>query len=140
MINQFPDAIMERFRIVVSNDLTALIRLRIQSTGTNADGGSFKEYAEITKQIRQSRGMQTNFKDFTFTGEMWRKFGEKSFSKGSQKLSVTIGGKSQSAEKKINDNTEREGISIIAPSDDELKKTEEILIDEIDKYISSIGV
>jgi len=136
-IDELPTAIAEKFRIVAGNDLKEMIKLRVQ-TGEDSEGGGFKPYAPLTVEIRQNKGMQTSFKDFTFTGEMWRKFGEKSFTATKNNASITLGGTNADAEMKINDNTEREGKNIIEPSDEEIKYVEDFLIEEIDNYLSSL--
>jgi hypothetical protein len=134
LINDLPTYVEERLKIIAGKDLTALIRLRVQK-GERADGGSFKPYAELTKKIRASKGKQTNFKDFTFTGEMWRNFGEKGTSKSGNEVKITIGGKTSDSEYKISENTEREEFSIIKPSESELALVENILKENIEDFI-----
>ena len=137
MIRGFPDAIADKFRVLAGLDLKVLIQMRVQK-GVNAEGGGFKEYAEKTKQIRAENKMQTAFKDFTFTGEMWRGFGVKSFSKSTSKLSVTLGGKTPKSAEKLQKNTAREERNIIEPSKEELRIIEENLITQIENYINNI--
>jgi hypothetical protein len=136
-IDNLPDEISRKFVTYTGNDLPEMIKLRVQS-GENANGGGFKPYAAKTVAIRKAKGMQTGHKDFTFTGEMWRKFGKKSFSTTGTKMATTIGGKNSDAEMKINDNSERENINIIAPSDEELQFIENELAKDIEEYIKRI--
>lgn len=136
-IQSFDDAIMQRFRSIISMDLTAIIEQRVL-TGKNKDGGGWKPYAEKTKDIRRKAGKETEFKNFEFTGEMWRKFGEKSSSKTEKTLSVTIGGTNADSQMKIDDNSEREGMVIIEPSQSEIDTVEGLFVESIDDYLTNV--
>lgn len=58
--------------LVIAGDLLALIQLRIQSEGRNAQGARFSPYSPGYAKQRRAKGAQTNYVDFTVTGEMWR--------------------------------------------------------------------
>ena len=70
------------------------------------------------KELRQIEDLQVTHKDFKFTGMMWNQFGVKRFTKNS----FTIGGTTDTSQKKIDGNSQREGRSIIKPSQKELEK------------------
>lgn len=74
------------------------------------------------KEIRNIEGRETAFKDFERRGEMWRRFGIISKEKSKTHVKITFGGRSESSAKKMADNSEREGISIIDISSKEEKK------------------
>lgn len=55
----------------ISLDLSALIKLRIQTKGENAQGNPFEPYTPYSKRLRKAAGYQIGFVDFTQTGQMW---------------------------------------------------------------------
>lgn len=71
------------------------------------------------KQFRELNNLETDKKNFEFTGEMWRKFGVISSTVGGMRFRITLGGKTEAAAKKIEENSEREGVSIIEASAEE---------------------
>lgn len=111
---------------IISLDAAAEIQERVQQTGKDFRGNPFSDYSEAYKKFRQKKGKESAFKNFTFTTEMWNKFGivKQSFSK--KGVVVKLGGKNRDSQIKINVNSKREGISII-----EISKKEE---DKITKF------
>lgn len=71
------------------------------------------------KDFRDINNLKSDKKNFEFTGEMWRKFGVIRVSVSSESFSVKIGGTTTTAQEKIDDNSEREKISIIEANDEE---------------------
>jgi ABC-type uncharacterized transport system ATPase subunit len=71
VINDLKGGAHADLMVTIANDAIAMIKQRVQETGVNARGGKYKEYTERTKEIRKSKGRQTGFVDFTFTGRMW---------------------------------------------------------------------
>lgn len=65
------------------------------------------------REIRQIEGRQTGHKDFERTGEMWRGFGITRKVRTKANIKISIGGRNEDSAKKIAENSEREGISII---------------------------
>jgi len=59
----------EALRIAL--DATALLKLRIQTSGQNADGGSFPPYVPSYARRRRKNGLQTGYVDFTDRGRLW---------------------------------------------------------------------
>jgi hypothetical protein len=55
----------------ISLDLSALIKLRIQTSGKNFEGNPFPPYTPFSKRLRREAGYQVGFVDFTQTGQMW---------------------------------------------------------------------
>ena len=131
---------------VAASDLAALVADRVINNGENFRGGSFKPYStnqmaafrfwgksrnqSAEKEVRKrskARGTlsYTEFrelnklntvKNFEFTGEMWKKFGVISFSFSGDLIKIKIGGQTPIAQTKIDENSKREGISIIEAS------------------------
>lgn len=58
-------------------DMQALVQLRIQTTGENAQGRAFTPYSPGYAKNRRDNGYQAGYVDFTRTGEMWRSVGPK---------------------------------------------------------------
>lgn len=58
----------EALRIAL--DATALLKLRIQTTGTNADGQAFAPYVPAYARTRRNKGLQTGYVDFTDRGRL----------------------------------------------------------------------
>ena len=58
--------------LLVAKESLALIRLRVQSSGIDADGQSFGFYSAQYEKERERRNLRTDFIDLTATGGMWR--------------------------------------------------------------------
>jgi hypothetical protein len=54
----------------IALDHTALIKLRLQQTGKDAQGASFEPYTIGYKKEREKAGFQTSYVDFTRTGQL----------------------------------------------------------------------
>lgn len=74
-------------------------------------------------KFRKLNNLRTDKKIFEFTGEMWSRFGVVKATSGGGKVSIKIGGRSSASQLKIDENSDREGISIIENS-----RSEEIII------------
>ena len=91
-------------------------------------------------QIRRLSGFGNRNKSFEFTGQMWRGFGVKRVRKTSKEIIITLGGKNLEAQKKIDANSQREGISIINISDKELKELAVMVDKELQRYVNKVGL
>ena len=68
-------------------------------------------------EFRELNNLPVNKKTFDFTTEMWRKFGFINADvRADGAFKISLGGQNTSAQKKIDENTAREGISIIEAS------------------------
>jgi len=92
------------------------------------------------KEVRRLEGLQTGHKDFIFTWRMWPGFGVKRFRKSKDSITVTLGGKNEDAQNKIDRNSEREGVNIINISDNELDSLAKMVDKEIQRYINKVGL
>ena len=92
------------------------------------------------KQLRRLEGLQTAHKDFSFSQVMWNSYGVKRTVNTNNEVVVTIGGKTQDSQDRINWNSKREGVEIINISDQELKKLAKNLDKQIQKYINKVGL
>ena len=71
-------------------------------------------------EFRRLNGRPDKFKNFSFTNAMWRDFGVISINLDGTSIEVRIGGKTEQSRRKINENSEREGVNIVEPSADEI--------------------
>ena len=76
-------------------DLTALIKLRIQTRGENAGGASFLPYTPFTKADRAAKGYQIGYVDFTQTGRLWASIAPRIESSDVFSATVVIEGRDQ---------------------------------------------
>lgn len=66
--------------------------------------------------FRQLNNLNTNVKNFEFTGSMWRKFGVVKKTEAFNVFVISMGGTTGDSQDKIDSNSNREGISIIEAS------------------------
>jgi hypothetical protein len=76
------------------------------------------------KGFRELNNLQTDFKRFEFTGEMWKKFGVKRATLTSVNFHIVIGGTTTEAQDKIDSNSDYENQSIIDASTGEVLTVE----------------
>lgn len=87
------------------------------------------DYAEF----RRINNLKTDTKNFEFSGEMWRKFGVIKEQISGDKFTVILGGKTKIAQEKIDDNSDREGVSIIEASEGEIRVIEKTIQDWLNR-------
>lgn len=71
-------------------------------------------------EFRGLNNLLTTNKNFEFFGEMWKKFGVVSYTNNGGNFRVTLGGQTTTAQKKIDENSNREGVSVIEASQREI--------------------
>ncbi len=149
-VNEFLPAVDDLFKRVataipditqtIAKDAIALIKNRVQETGTNSEGSTFpaysKEYAK-TKAKKNGEG-SVLFRNFTLTGDMLRQLNIVSTKRDQDKYVVTVGGKSDFAQDKIDWNSEQVG-DILETSEEEEKIFAQTMDDEIQKIIDQTG-
>ena len=79
-------------------------------------------------EFRRVNGLEVSFKNFEFTGALWRGFGVKSVESSPEGVAVTIGGMNTDAAQKIQWLSEQEGQSIIQPSPAEIDLVKGFLV------------
>lgn len=89
-------------------------------------------------EFRGLNNLNTNVKNFEFTGEMWRKFGIVRVNVTGERFKISIGGTTSVAQKKIDENSSREGVSIIEASEAEKTLVETTTKDWIDRQAERI--
>lgn len=90
------------------------------------------------KEFRELNNLNTGKKNFEFTGQMWREFGIVRVKKAPLSFSITIAGTTTNAQTKIDDNSQREGVSIIEASEAEKSLVERTAQDWIDDQAKRI--
>lgn len=143
------DATREAESIQIASELRALVRNRVQNDRTDANGNSYGGYSEAVvpqhyyygrslsegaedkvkegewllsyEDFREANNLQTEAKDFTFSGDMWRNTGVIDVRNTNASTAVTYGGQTTRSAELISYHSEREGLSIIAASEQEVQ-------------------
>lgn len=90
------------------------------------------------RQFRQFNGLNTDKKNFEFTGEMWQGFGVKSARQTRPGIfEVTIGGKNSRTDSLLGYHEAREGVDITEPSQQELNQIQAAIQARIAKLIDN---
>lgn len=117
----------------IAFDLTALIKLRIQTTGQNAQGSSFEGYVPAYARDRRSNGYQVGYVDFTKTGRLMANIRPRIASSNAFSATVVIEGEDQRSKDIINGAARKRG-NILQASPDEIKLAKEANLSRIEKY------
>ena len=73
-------------------------------------------------ELRRLEGFSNRYKNFWFTTEMWRMFGLKQASKSNQGFKLIFAGKTSEAQKKMDENSAREGKNILDMTSGEVQE------------------
>ena len=84
--------------------------------------------------FRQLNGLNVTFKNFEFTGSMWRNFRVLKVQRTGYKFTAVLGGAVPLEQNKINWLSAQEGRSIIEPSEAELK----VVTDNLNKWLNGL--
>lgn len=98
--------------------------------------GGYKQYRDIDR----GKAYSSPYKSFELTTQMWRHFGVIRHRGSKNLIVITIGGKNREAQKKININSEREGIPIIGMSDKEILNLERYVERAFEKMIKQYRI
>lgn len=122
----------------IALDAKALIRNRIQEKGLNAEEQALDGYTPAYKKKKEKAGKYRGFTDTTFTGDMWRKTEITSAEQRGDQYVVTVGGKDQFSENKLEWNSEHYG-DLLEVSSKEEDALAQVYDDEIQKIIDQNG-
>lgn len=107
--------------MLVAHESLALIRLRVQNSGIDADGQSFGFYSAQYEKERERRNLRTDFIDLTATGGMWREL-EVTIDADEEEISIAlVQGRTTRAIDLLEYNSDRYG-DLLQLSDDEEDK------------------
>lgn len=101
-------------------DLSALIKLRVQGSGQNFQGGQLPYYTPFTVKDRKAKGYQVGYVDYTQTGQLWASVAPRLVSAGDGKASVVIESRNERG-KQILDSAEPKRGNLLQPSQEELQ-------------------
>lgn len=121
VINDLQTGAHAQVMMTIANGAISLIRKRVQETGEMPSGGSYPEYSLGYKKIREKKGRQTAFVDFTFTGRMWNNIKLVSDQNELEGGIAVIKATEDLQKQKLAGNTERKG-EILALSEQEKEK------------------
>jgi len=138
VITNIQQGIADEMAIVVL-DLIALVEARVKNQGKNVDGAYFKPYAKKTVEIRGEAGLQTSFKDFTFTNTMWRDLDLLETRIDGGNVVNEVGFRTVRSSKIYDDNCEREKRQIIEPNKDELELIGDSVLEWIGEKLDNYG-
>jgi hypothetical protein len=109
----------EALRIV--QDLSTLIKFRIQGTGQNAEGVQFEDYTpEYAIYGRQRQGYQSEYVDFTRTGRLWASVQPQVIAAEATRTVIDLGPTGQENILKAAGQVRKRG-NIITPSKEEIE-------------------
>jgi hypothetical protein len=144
MADTLPTEFSDFIQLKAAADVKGQVQQRVEHRGQTAEGGQFSSYKPSYAAKRKAAGRQTGYKDFSFSRQMWKSFGVKERKQSLFGTDVTLRMGDESRGKITNQglleaHSEREGISIIAMSKDEIsalqKRVDKWLQDFINKNL-----
>lgn len=126
----------QKTALITALDLIALVKLRIQTEGRDANNQSFVPYTLPYAKDRQNFGAQTGFVDFTRTGRMWASIRPEIIEDTIEKTVVEIKSRTAEGQAKLNGQFKKRG-NILLPTNEEI---EIILGKHLDEIISKADV
>lgn len=148
--------------LLISKELLALIRLRVQNKGEKFNGSLFGRYSQAVVpnwyfdkrhnstgaknrlkkkgyfvsyvDFRQANNLQTNYVDLTVSGKMWREAGAVVRSDTESRTVIQIGGTTNYSDRVIDYNSQRYG-NILLPSDKEIDMVEKANFERVLKRL-----
>lgn len=123
----------------ISNDLLALIKLRIQTSGKDYTGAQFAPYVPGYAKERKSKGYQINIVDFTRTGRFWNNVQPVLTASSVTSATVRLEGSEQRS-KDIVKGAEKKRGNILQPSKQEVELARKANQSRIERYLLKIKV
>lgn len=106
--------------LVIAFDISALIKLRIQTRGENSRNESLPYYTPFTVRTRRAKGYQVGSVDYTQTGQLWASVGPRLISEGDGKATVVIESRNQRGQVILDAAVPKRGNLLLA-SEEELR-------------------
>jgi hypothetical protein len=123
----------ERELLIIGNDLSALIKIRVQGSGENYLNTKFSPYTPGYEKQRRKAGAQTQYVDFTRTGRLWASV-YPDVEGNSAVMTVVISAHGQDNINKVEGAVKKRG-NILRPSQEELDLAEEANNQRVLKYL-----
>lgn len=105
-------------------DLSALIKLRIQTSGQSFKGDQLPYYTPFTVKDRKRKGYQVGYVDYTQTGQLWASVGPRLVSAGEGKASVVIESRNERGKGILDKAIPKRG-NLLQASEEELRIAED---------------
>lgn len=123
--------------LTIAFDLSALIKLRIQTSGENSQGSPLTAYTPFTVRSRKAKGYQVGYVDYTQTGQLWASVGPRMITEGNGISTVVIESRNQRG-KDILTKAEPKRGSLLLASADEIKFAQDAYTKGIELLLASI--
>ena len=121
--------------LAVAFDLSALIKLRIQTRGENSQKQSLPYYTPFTVKSRKAKGYQVGYVDYTQTGQLWASVGPRLISEGGGKVSAVIESRNERGKGILDKSVPKRGNLLLA-SDEELKIAQDAYTESITRILN----
>lgn len=105
----------------VAFDLSALIKLRIQSRGENYQGSPLPPYTPFTVRDRKAKGYQVGYVDYTQTGRLWASVSPRLVSSDDGGVTTVVIESREQRGKDILERAEPKRGNLLLASDEEIK-------------------
>ena len=104
--------------LTIAFDLSALIKLRIQTTGQNSQGAQLPFYTPFTVKDRKAKGYKVGFVDYTQTGQLWASVGPRVLSESGGVATVVIESRNQRGKEILDKAVPKRGNLLLASADE----------------------
>lgn len=132
-IRQAITANREADALRIGFDTSALIKLRIQTKGENADGAAFAPYVPSYAKQREKAGYQTQYVDFTRSGRMFAAIGPEVTESDETSATVEIRGRDEKTKAMLRGHARKRG-NILRASPAEIELVRQANRERILKY------
>lgn len=107
--------------LATSLDLIAFAKLRLAEGGGNFDGNQFTDYSPIYAKTRAKKGLQTGFKDFNVSGQLYASMHPEVKGVSLGVVEVNIAPRGSDNEAKLAGQLKREGGNVFYPTAAEIQ-------------------
>lgn len=122
---------LEAAALVASNEAIALRQLTIQESGQGVDG-DFSDYTDSYARDRSQNGYQTEYKDYTRTGELFRSINPEVIDRQPNSVTVEIKARDQDNQNKLNGAFKKDG-NILTNTTEEIDLVTQVFVARINK-------
>lgn len=139
-IKQIRDELIEerpKEVLLIANDMLALTKLRIQTTGTDSNNQPFEEYTTPYKKERIRRGASASRVDFTLTGAMFRNIIPRITNETKETTTVTIKAGNKAQQDKLDGQFKKRG-NILSPTKEELDFLQQLLTERLQNKLNGL--
>ena len=124
--------------LTIAFDLSALIKLRIQTRGENYQNAALPPYTPFTVRDRKKKGYQVGYVDYTQTGQLWASVGPRMISENNGIAVVVIESRNQRG-KDILTKAEPKRGNLLLASQSEIKDAEDVYKNTLANLLNSLN-